>query len=84
MSEEVKVKPLPTGVPWEVGQVREVPFRLSTADVIVDCLVADTRQVYGRTEWQITPVSGRGSAWVSEKGPMAGGIKRQSRHEKED
>lgn len=77
-----RVAALPTSHPWEVGQVREVVFHLSTFDIIVDCLVLEQRSVYGRTEWQITPVAGRGEAWVTEKGPTVMNKTRQARHEK--
>ena len=75
---------LPANAPWEVGQLREVPFHLSTSDIYIECLVVDTRKVFGRTEYQIAPVSGRGSAWVSEQGPVVGGKDWQKRHETED
>ena len=73
-------KALPEGVPWEVGQVREVPFHLSTSDLVVECLVTDTRKVFGREEWQITPVAGTGSAWVQAGGPTVGNKGWQGRH----
>lgn len=75
---------LPEGAPWAINQVRQVRFHLSTVDIIVDCLVLDKRVVYGRTEYQITPVAGKGSAWVSEKGPTVMSKNKQSRHERED
>jgi len=80
VSGEAKVKALPVGAPWEVGQVREVPFHLSANDLIVECLVIDERSVFGRTEYQITPVAGHESAWVQPSGPKVGGKAWQGRH----
>lgn len=68
MNEDTKTKALPVGAPWGVGQVREVELHLSSSTLIVECLVHDTRRVYGRTEFQITPVAGSGSAWISPEG----------------
>lgn len=56
----------------EIGQLRLVPFRLSTQTLEVECLITDTRTIFGRTEWQITPVKGEGSAWVREDGLLVG------------
>lgn len=71
MSEQTAA--LPVGAPWAVGQVREVLFHLSTTDVTVECLVTDQRAIFGRTEWQIIPVAGHGTAWVTEGGATVGG-----------
>jgi hypothetical protein len=71
-----------------VGQVRKIPFRLSTSTLTVSCLVMDQRVVFGRTEWQITPVDGEGTAWVQEanllddSGPRVVNEKFQGRHDK--
>ena len=51
----------------EVGQVHAVPFNMSKENTLtVNCVVLDTRLVYGRNEVKIAPRDGGGSAWVTE------------------
>jgi len=86
MSNELPITP--ASKPVAVGQVRLVPLRLSTNTLMVPCLVADTRAIFGRTEFQVTPVSGEGYAWVQEVNLGEGGAvmvnneKFQTRHTK--
>lgn len=54
----------PTNI--KVGGTVPVPFRLHSAVLTVDCVVVETRQVYGRTEWLVVPVQGHGQAWVRD------------------
>lgn len=51
----------------EVGRMVDVPFRLASNMVVVRCRVIDRRSVFGRMEWKIAPISGRGEAWVQER-----------------
>jgi hypothetical protein len=61
-----------TNLVLEVGNVVPVPINLSTATITVNCLILDQRQVYGRTEFKMAPVSGDGAAWVTEKSILDG------------
>ena len=73
--------------PIEVGRVYGVPFHMSKSTLTINCVVLDTRTVYGRDEVKIAPVDGDGAAWVTEDTLTGGGAgatvttaHRQSRH----
>lgn len=55
-----------TPEPLAIGQTRDIPFRLSTQVINVTCVVLDQRTNFGRSEWQIAPVAGDGTAWIRE------------------
>ena len=71
----------------EVGQVRAIPFHMSKDTLVFNCVILDTRLVYGRHEVKIAPVDGEGAAWVTEdtvKGKTAATVTtkhRQGRHD---
>lgn len=50
----------------KVGEVYPVPFRMSSTTITVNCLVLETRSVYGRVEWKMAPVEGDGAYWARE------------------
>lgn len=43
-----------------------LPIRFKDTVLTVDCVLGTTRSVFGRTEWQVTPVAGEGTLWVTE------------------
>lgn len=51
----------------EVGRQADVPIRLASRTIVIRCRVIDFRTSFGRREWRIAPISGRGDAWVQEK-----------------
>lgn len=61
----------PRTAPVAVGQVREIPIPMARDTLWVECLIADSRKVFGRTEYQIAPVSGSGLTWVQENGILS-------------
>ncbi len=51
----------------EVGQVHAIPFNMSKENAVtVNCVVLDTRLVYGRSEVKVAPRDGDGSFWCTE------------------
>lgn len=52
--------------PIDIGDTWETEIRMASGTLVVRMRIIDQRQVYGRNEYQIAPVSGRGTAWVRE------------------
>jgi hypothetical protein len=50
----------------EVGSTALVPVRTQQAMIVVPCTVLDQRVVYGRVEYQVSPVNGQGATWIQE------------------
>jgi hypothetical protein len=55
-----------------IGDTVEVPFHLSSVTLWVPCVVLDTRTHFGRVEWELSPVGGRGDAWITEDKIISG------------
>jgi len=64
----------------KVGDIVDLPIRVGKQDpFMVPVLIIDSRTVYGRTDWQVTPAHGDGSAWVREDGLLSGvGVQAQT------
>ena len=56
-----------------VGQVIPVPIKMTNDVVIkVDCVILETRKVFGRIEWLVAPVQGDGQTWVRDESITTG------------
>ena len=52
---------------FAIGEVMRVPFDTYSATIEVDCVLLDTRQAYGRTDYLVVPVRGGDTpTWVAE------------------
>ena len=51
----------------EVSKAHLIPFATVGGVITVNCMVLDTRTVYGRVEWKVAPIDGDGTTWVTEK-----------------
>jgi len=56
-----------------VGDIVDLPIRVGEQPPFtIPVLVIDSRSVFGRTDWEVTPVHGDGQAWVREDGLLSG------------
>ncbi len=55
-----------------LGEVYPVPFATVSGTVIVNCVMLDTRTVYGRVEWKVAPRDGDRWCWMQEKSIISG------------